>query len=88
MHSFAATMYLLCFIGSALCACLLVRAFHRSSEKLLLWSAICFCLLAANNLLVFVDIIVLPEVNLTALRAVTSLAAVSVLLYGFIWEIE
>jgi Family of unknown function (DUF5985) len=54
----------------------------------LLWSAICFCLLAVNNLLVFVDIIMLPEVNLPALRALTSLAAVSVLLYGFIWEIE
>jgi hypothetical protein len=88
MHSFAATVYLLCFIGSGLCAYLLVSAFRRSNEKLLLWSAICFCLLAVNNLLVFIDIIVLPEVNLTALRSLTQLAAVSVLLYGFIWEIE
>ena len=88
MHSFAATVYLLCFIGSALCAYLLVSAFRRSSERLLLWSALCFCLLAVNNLLVFVDIIVLPEVNLTVLRSLTSVTAVSLLLYGFIWEIE
>ena len=88
MLSFAATVYLLCFIGSALCAYLLVSAFRRRGEQLLLWSAICFCLLAVNNLLVFVDIIVLPDVNLTALRALTSLAAVSALLYAFIWEIE
>jgi hypothetical protein len=88
MVSFAAVVYLLCFIGSALCAYLLVSAFRRSNEKLLLWSAICFCLLAVNNLLVFVDIIVLPEVSLTAFRSLTSLAAVSVLLYGFVWEIE
>jgi len=88
MHSFAATVYLLCFIGSVLCTYLLVSAFRRSSERLLLWSALCFCLLAVNNLLVFVDIIVLPDVNLTALRSLTSLSAVSLLLYGFIWEIE
>jgi len=65
-----------------------VSAFRRSSERLLLWSALCFCLLAVNNLLVFVDIIVLPEVNLTVLRSLTSVTAVSLLLYGFIWEIE
>jgi hypothetical protein len=86
--NFEATVYLLCFLGSGLCAYLLVSAFRRSSEKLLLWSAVCFCLLAVNNLLVFVDIIVFPDLNLTALRSLTSLAAVSALLYGFIWEIE
>ena len=88
MLSFAATVYLLCFIGSALCAYLLVTAFRRSSEKLLLWSAICFCLLAVNNLLVCLDILVLRDLDLTALRSLTSLAAVAVLLYGFVWEIE
>jgi hypothetical protein len=88
MHSFAATVYLLCFVASGLCAYLLVSGFRRSNERLLLWSAICFCLLAVNNLLLFLDIIVLPEVNLTALRSLSALAAVSVLLYGFIWEIE
>ena len=88
MLSFAATVYLLCFVGSALCAYLLVSAFRRSGEKLLLWSAICFCLLAVNNLLVCLDILVLPDVDLTVLRSLTSFAAVVVLLYGFVWEIE
>ena len=88
MLRFEAVVYFLCFAGSGLCAYLLVTAFLRSREKLLLWSAICFCLLAANNLLVFIDIIVLPDVNLTAWRTLTSLAAVSVLIYGFIWEVE
>jgi len=88
MLSFGAIVYLLSFVGSSLCAYLLVSAFLRSREKLLLWSAICFCLLALNNLLVFLDIIILPNLNLTFWRSLTSLAAVSVLLYGFIWEIE
>lgn len=88
MLSFEAIVYVLCFIGSSLCAYLLVGAFRRSREKLLLWSATCFCLLALNNLLVFTDIIVFPEIDLTLWRSLTSLAAVSALIYGFVWEIE
>ncbi|HZT87341.1 MAG TPA: DUF5985 family protein [Stellaceae bacterium] len=88
MPSFEAVIYLLCFFSSGLCAFLLVRAFRRGREPLLLWSAICFCLLAINNLLVFVDIILLPNVDLTALRSATALAAITVLLYGFIWELD
>jgi hypothetical protein len=88
MVSFEAVVYALCFLGSSLCAYLLVAGFRRSREKLLLWSAICFCLLAINNLLVFTDIIVLPEIDLMFWRSLTSVAAVAALLYGFIWEIE
>ena len=88
MISFEAVVYLLCFLSSGLCAYLLVTAFVRGEEKLLLWSAICFCLLAINNLLVFVDIIILPNLDLTWWRSLTSLTAVSALIYGFIWEIE
>lgn len=88
MQHFGPIVYLLCFCSSALCAYLLVNAFMRSREKLLLWSAACFCFLTLNNLLVFIDIILLPETDLTWARSITSFAAVGVLLYGFIWEIE
>jgi hypothetical protein len=53
-----------------------------------LWSGLCFCFLALNNFLVFVDIVLLPDIDLTVLRLVTALAAIAVLLYGFVWEIE
>lgn len=88
MSSFEAAVYFLCFASSGLCAYLLVAAFARRREKLLLWSAICFCLLAVNNLLVFVDIVVLPNVDLTGWRSLAALLAVSALIYGFVWEIE
>lgn len=88
MLSFGAVVYFLCFITSTLCAYLLVSGFLRRRERLLLWSGLCFCLLALNNLLVFIDIVLLPDVDLTQLRLATSLAAVAVLLYGFVWEIE
>jgi hypothetical protein len=78
----------LCFLSSGLCAYLLVIGFSRQRQRLLLWSAVCFCLLALNNLLVFVDIILLPDLDLMWLRSLTALLAVSTLIYGFIWEIE
>ncbi len=88
MTRFGAVVYFLCFVSSGLCAYLLVTGFWRNREKLLLWSAICFCLLAVNNLLVFVDIVLLPEIDLMPWRSLTAFAGVAALLYGFIWEIE
>ena len=48
----------------------------------------CTKALALNNLVVAVDILLLPTIDLTTLRLATSLAAVAVLLYGFIWEVR
>lgn len=88
MITFGAIVYILCFITSVLCVYLMFRAFQRQRQLLLLWSAISFCFLALTNLLVFIDLILLPDIDLMALRSLSSLVAVAVLLYGFIWEIE
>lgn len=85
---FEPVVYLLCMFTSALCAWLLLASYRHSRQALLLWSSLCFGLLSLNSLLVFVDIVVLPSIDLTCLRPATSLVAVSVLLYGFIWEIN
>ena len=79
-------VYLLCVVTSLLCAYLLARAYRRGRTKLLIWSALCFGLLAVNNLVLAVDVLLLPTIDLTVVRVATSLAAVAVLLYGFIWE--
>ncbi len=81
-------VYTLCLLTSAACAALLIRSYRSSGTRLLLWTAGCFVLLALNNFLVVVDILVLPKVNLVPLRHLASLAAVSVLLFGFIWEAD
>jgi hypothetical protein len=83
-----AIIYLLCVATSLLCAYLLARAYRRGRTKLLIWSALCFALLALNNLVVAADVLLLPTIDLTVLRLATSLAAVVVLLYGFIWEVR
>ena len=79
-------VYVLCLITSILCAGLLARAYGRTREGLLFWSGLCFGLLAINNLIVVLDMLVFRESDLTFWRDATSLAAVSVLLYGFIWK--
>lgn len=82
-------VYLLCMATSMVCLLLLIRAYQRSGVKLLLWSALCFVGLALNNLLLFVDVVVLPtSIDLLPLRHFTALGAIGVLLYGFIWESE
>lgn len=81
-------VYGLCVLTSAICAVLLVRSWLRSRQPLLLWSACCFSLLAANNLLLFLDRLVLQEIDLGPARVATALFAVGVLLYGFIWEVD
>jgi len=81
-------VYGLCLLTSAVCAGLLVRSWSRSRQPLLLWSAACFSLLAVNNLMVVLDMVVLPGVDLSLARQLSSLAAVGVLIYGFIWEVD
>ena len=84
-----ALVYLLCFAASVGCAVLLARSYRVNRTPLLLWSAICFMLLAVNNFLVVVDLVVLPtSIDLLPLRRLTALTAVGVLLFGFIWETE
>lgn len=89
MLTFAGLVYVLCFLTSALCAVLLVRRHIAAPTPILLWSAACFVFLALSNLLVVVDRLVLPtEISLRTPRLVLTLIAVSLLLYGFIWEAE
>jgi hypothetical protein len=84
----AALIYLLCLVASAGCAWLLLRSYIQNGTRLLLWSAICFVLVAVNNFFVVIDLLVLPSIDLVPLRRLASLAAVAVLLFGFIWETE
>ena len=85
---FPATVYFLCFATSTACAFLLARSYRRTAARLLLWSALCFLFLAMNNLVVIVDLLIVPESDFRILRLLLSLAAVGVLLFGFIWDLE
>lgn len=85
---FPAAVYLLCFLTSSACALLLVRSYRRTYARLLLWSALCFGFLAGNNLLVVIDMLVLPDFDFRIARHLMALTAVILLLFGFIWDLE
>jgi multidrug transporter EmrE-like cation transporter len=83
----AELVYLLCAATSIMCAVLLMRAYGQSRAKLLFWSGLCFIGLAANNVLLFIDLVVVPTaVDLSVLRNSVGVGALAVLLFGLVWE--
>ncbi len=87
MNFGAALIYLLCLLTSSLCAVLLARSYLRDRSRLLLWVALGFAALSVNNLLLVVDLLLLPNVDLWVLRQLAMGIAICVFLYGFLWEL-
>jgi hypothetical protein len=80
------TIYGLCALTSLACALLLARGYRRSGARLLAWSSGCFGLLALNNGLLFLDLVIVPDVDLSVLRYTIALLAVLLLLIGLVWD--
>jgi len=80
------TVYALCAVTSIVCAVLLLRGYRATRTRLLFWSSVCFVGLALNNVLLFVDLIVLPSIDLFVLRAAMALLGLSILVYGLVWD--
>lgn len=81
-------VYVLCALTSLACAWLLLRAYRRTRQRLLLWSGLCFAGLALNNVLLVVDLRMVPEADLSLVRTFPALGGVALLLYGFIWDAD
>lgn len=82
----AEIVYVLCAVTSLFCAVLLFRGYRRWRTRLLLWSTLCFAGLAVNNILLFIDLVVVPTIDLAVVRGVVALVAVGLLVIGLIWE--
>jgi len=83
---FAIIVYVLCAATSALCAVLLLRGYANTKARLLLWSGVCFAGLALNNILLIIDVRVIPAVDLSLWRTMPALIGISLLVYGLVWE--
>ena len=81
-------IYSLCALTATLCAYLLLSAYARGRYRLLLWSGLCFAGFAINNAVLVVDKLIVTTADLSTERALMSLAALSVLLYGLIWDVD
>lgn len=82
----AEAVYLLCGVTSVACAVLLLRAYLETKTKLLFWSSLCFGGLAINNVLLFVDLVIVPSADLEIIRSFLALVGMMVLLLGLVSE--
>ncbi len=82
----AEAVYILSALTTLLCAGLLLSAYRRVQKRLLLWSGLCFAGLTIGNVLVFIDLVLVPTVDLYPLRLSITAIAIALLLYGLIWE--
>lgn len=82
----APIVYLLCGASSLACAILLLRRHRIARSRFLLLSAVCFTGLALSNTLLFVDLVVLPHVDLIVYRNLLSFVSTTVMTWAFIWE--
>lgn len=70
-----------------LCAFLLLRAYARVRQRLLLWSGLCFVGLAVSNAVLFFDLAIVPaDVSLYSWRLAIAAFSMLLLLYGLIFE--
>lgn len=83
-----AVIYTLCTFTALLCTVLLLQAYRRSRYPFLLWGGLCFAGLTANNALVVVDKLLIPDIDLSTWRLMIGLVAMLVLLYGLIWKVD
>jgi hypothetical protein len=84
----APLVYALCALTAFVCSLLLARGYSRSRDRLLLWSALCFAGLGLNNVLVFVDVVLVPDSDLSIVRKLPVLLGLAALVYGLVWEVE
>lgn len=82
-------IYGLCALTALWCAGLLLRGYRRNKYKLLLWAGLCFLGLATNNMLLVVDELINPFMNIMlSWRLLSALTGMLLLLYGLIWDSE
>lgn len=84
----ALIVYLLCALASLGCALLLWRGSRATRTRLLFWGALCFFILTLANSLLFVDLIIWPQIDLSLWRAGVMLSGLACLVYGLIFDAQ
>jgi hypothetical protein len=84
----AELIYGLCTLLSLAIAVMLWRQQRRVPARLIYWTALCFSGLALSNLVLVLDKVVFPELDLRVLRHSISLVSIGLLLFGLVYEDE
>ena len=82
------SVYILCTLTAAACSILLLRGYARSRSRLLLWCGLFFAALTLENSMLFVDLILVPQIDLSFVRHGIPFVGVCVLLYGLVWDLK
>jgi hypothetical protein len=83
----ALPVYVLCTLTSLACAYLLLRHYRRRRVRILLWSGLCFVGITVGNVMLIVDAFVFPQVDLSLLWSLPTLAGLLVLIRGLIADL-
>jgi hypothetical protein len=83
----AHVVYILCALTSLGCTVLLFGRYRRTKVNLLFWSAMAFLAFTGTNVLLFIDLAVLPhQIDLALVRNALTLVGVLVLLHALIHD--
>jgi hypothetical protein len=82
----AELVYILCAATSIVCAVLLFRGYRENRTRLLFWSSLCFAGLALNNVVLFLDLVVVSSVDMSLLRSLIALISMLLLLFGLVFD--
>lgn len=84
----AEVVYIVAFLIALSCSVLLWRGYQRSERRLLLWSSICFLFMSLENAVLFVDLVLVQEIDFRLIRGLITLVGMCSLVYGLVWERE
>jgi hypothetical protein len=88
MEVFKLLLSITAILASGACMVLLFRGYLRRRARVLMWSALCFAGLTLNNIALFCDLVLFPDIDFRTVRLVAALCGMLILLYGFIWDAD
>lgn len=79
-------VYALCAIASIVCFGLLFRSAVASKQRLIFWSAFCFFFLSIQNIILFIDLALISQIDLSFWRTSAGFIGCAGLLLSLLWE--
>lgn len=79
-------VYLLCTATALGSAVLLLRGGLSGGGRLLIWASLCFFAMALNNVLLYANFVLLPNVDITLAARLLTMVGIVLLNIGLIWH--
>jgi hypothetical protein len=79
-------VYILCAITSLVSALLLLRGARRHGNRLLFFSSLSFFAMTGNNVLLYANFVIFPDIDLLTAATIVSLIGIVLVNFGLIWH--